>query len=287
MLSLTGDSAYADEIERTLYTTFLAAPGLAPFWGARRLLLYGAHYIAPQHCFLKTHHCCVANLPRGLYQIAQIAVMQERDVGPVVQLFVPGTYDVKMASDGAEISVRLTIDVEPEAPATFGLRVRAPKWSTGHEAHINGRHERQVPRNGYLTFSRPWEKGDRLDLEIDMNGRVVPLPAPPGFAAQPFVAVERGPVVLARDIRLKTGESFIHDPVWLDAAEDGRIDLQRQEAPENIWLAFEAPVRPSGSRTQTAIPLCDYSSAGNTWDVGTSDFRVWMPVDRRDPRVGP
>ena len=293
LLSLSGEAHYADEIERTLYNCFLGAPGLDPFWGVRRQLLYGAHWVSPQHCGLKTHHCCVANLPRGLYQTMQVAVMEDGD-GPVVQLYLPGRYRFPLSAgegqlilettypQGEDIGQRFNL---PE-PREFLLRLRIPAWSQRSALTVDGANVPVDAENGYVTLRRTWSNDSRVMLHLDLRGRVEPLPHPGGMPPQPFSAVLRGPVVLARDIRL--GDSTgIHDPVALQTSDAGhRLELTPVTPPSDIWLAYAVRVEGIRADEPAEIRLCDYSSAGNTWDVSSSDFRVWLPDAVVDPHTG-
>lgn len=54
----------------------------------------------------------------------------------------------------------------------------------------------------YLTVSRTWKEGDKIALNFDMRGRLTELNG--------YQAIERGPVVLARDTRL--GEDLSMKP---------------------------------------------------------------------------
>ena len=48
-----------------------------------------------------------------------------------------------------------------------------------------------------------------------------------------------------------------------------------------IWMTFDVPVADESGALHT-LPMCDYCSAGNTWEEGNL-FRVWMqqPFDFR------
>lgn len=295
LLELTGDAGYADEVERTLHNAFFGASGLDPFWGVRRQLLYGAHWVSPEHCGLSAHHCCVANLPRGLYQAMQTAVMQGAD-GPTVQLFMPGEFPVRTpAGEGrliqetrypedGQVALRFALS-EPES---FAVRLRIPPWSRQTRLLVDGEETPVEPENGYVVLRRTWSSDSRVVVHLDMRGRVESLPQVDGVPAQPFSAVVRGPVVLARDIRLGDAAD-IHAPVDLKSGKrkDAPVDLAPVSPPEGVWMAFQAPTEPVRKGEPSAITLCDYASAGNTWDVKTSDFRVWLPDTVVDPRTGP
>ena len=44
---------------------------------------------------------------------------------------------------------------------------------------------------------------------------------------------------------------------------------------KNVWMAFDAKFTSLDGSAKT-LTLCDYPSAGNTWD-SNSTFRVWLP----------
>ncbi len=287
LLRLTGRLVYADEIERTMYNVLCAAMKADGSWGVRRLCLSGAHWPAPKHCNLQTHQCCVNNVPRGLLQLAQVAVMSGKR-GPTVNLYVPGTATVPL---GSGQSVRLEIETDypasgavrirlvTDAAVAFDVRLRIPAWSAKSSLSVNGAPGPPVEPGTYATMRRRWRSGDRIDLMLDMRGRAVTFPDP----CKPHVAIERGPIVLARDVRL--GNRRIHEPVSLPVRPGGFVDLEPATPKEGFWMVFRVPRSSSDGAQGGTMLMCDYASAGSTWDQATSDFRVWLPVaaeaDRR------
>lgn len=306
LLAITGEARYADEIELTLTNVLLAGPGLNPFWGLRRQLQAGAHWIAPQHCRLKTHHCCVANLPRGLYEAMSLAVLAA-DAGPAVALYLPGSYRLSegpVAGGALEIDTEyphgdtIRVKVDPPAEARFVLRLRQPAWSGHATVTVDGQQVDAERQGGWLAIERTWRPGEVVELSLDMAPRVVDLPHPPemptramdlpyppGMPGQPFRAVFRGPVALARDIRLGDAGN-IHESVGLIADEDQRIELTPAPAPENIRIAYTTRLRHPRMTQGDRITLCDFASAGNTWNRETSDFRLWLEDPCFDPNLG-
>ena len=119
-----------------------------------------------------------------------------------------------------------------------------------------------------------------LELELDMRGRVIE--APSGLDDE---AIARGPIVLAFDTRLVPIRSGVTVPPMLryefDSTEDGYIDLERTEGDPAMWMVFNVPLKDEGGYKHT-LPMCDYVSAGNTWQDGNR-FRVWIqqPFDFR------
>ncbi len=123
--------------------------------------------------------------------------------GVYVNLFVPS--ELKWLDKG------LTIHQEtdfPERPATtlrigathplaMRLHLRIPRW-TGSAASvkINGKpFEGMASGGSYLTISRTWSEGDRIELELPMRLHVEAMPDEPQMQA-----VLYGPLVLAGDL---------------------------------------------------------------------------------------
>ncbi len=137
---------------------------------------------------------------------------------------------------------------------------------------VNGKSVEANPGK-YLRLHRRWSAGDKIELTLDMRGRVIDSPDNSRAAA-----IMRGPIVLARDSRL--------DPNWYEPLssliqKDGYIDLKPVTAGDEFYMAFRVPVKVEdwgGAEPEPAeITVCDYMSAGNTWSY-ESEYRVWIPL---------
>jgi hypothetical protein len=60
------------------------------------------------------------------------------------------------------------IEIDPEAPAEFDLKLRIPGWAKGAGAEVNGEPIALTPTNGYATIRRVWRKGDAVALDLKM-----------------------------------------------------------------------------------------------------------------------
>ena len=229
-------------------------------------------------------NCCVANGPRGLMLVPQLAVMRGA-AGPVVNYYgamrslVPlpagGNVDLEQDSDyplGGSIRIRIGLDT----PRTFALRLRIPAWSERNALSINGASQAAPATGAYASLDRTWHDGDLVVLQLDMRPRVVRAPGHPEYAA-----IERGPLVLARDARLERG-SDVNAPVALKTTGDGRVEGMLAESPAStgIWQIFDVPM----GKDAAPLRLCDFASSGNTWD-SRSTYRVWMPLAQLKARV--
>jgi len=128
LLRLTGDSLYADEIERTTYNSLLGAQKSDGRWWCHFSPLEGQREPSSEQCGMHLS-CCVANGPRGLMLLPTMAVMSGR-AGPVVNFYEAGNTTLPLR---AGKSVRLDIGsdyprsgevqivVQPESAEDFTL----------------------------------------------------------------------------------------------------------------------------------------------------------------------
>jgi len=82
-------------------------------------------------------------------------------------------------------------------PAPIAVRVRVPAWlASAPLVKLNGRAlEASAAPGGYLTITRAWKAGDRIEMALPMHLSVEALPDDP--AMQAFLY---GPLVLAGDL---------------------------------------------------------------------------------------
>lgn len=279
ILRSTGDATVVDQIERSLYNAFLGA--LKPsgdYWdyfqnlnGTRNTQV---NFTASIGNFPLS--CCTANGPMGLALIPAVAIMTS-DRGPVVNLFIPGTANVPLA-DGNWVRLDLAtrypcdtavvITVTVSQTCHFPIAVRIPAWSVQTTLTVNGRAVAATP-GAYAIIDRLWSTGDRIDLTLDLRCRKVPAPHGPDRAGDPFFALVRGPVVLARDRRLGGDPDA---PVTVRADAAGTVAAEAVAPLAGTWMQFRIPTIDGGS-----FDVLDYASAGNTWDQQSS-FRTWLPT---------
>ena len=256
---LTGEAGFGDEIERTAYNALSGAmtPDGSSF--AQYSWLEGTRKLGERKCGLALN-CCVANGPRGMMLLPEVAVMMSAD-GPVVNLYSEGVW--KLPQCRLEVktdypaSGEVNIRVEPAGVAAFTLRLRVPQWSEHTTVSVNGARPAALRPGSWAAIERIWKSGDQVRLSLDLRAGVVTTEA----GGKSYAAVVRGPVALARDARL--GGS-IDEAVALGAGE-----VKPVAAPQGIEMAFAADAG--------KLALCDFASAGNTWDA-RSRYRIWMPA---------
>ena len=271
LLLITGEARFADELERSAYNALLGAMTPSGNSFGKYSPLEGVRELGLPQCGMDLN-CCTANGPRGMMLLPETAVMSSGD-GAVINLYTESTASVRLASGNIvrisqqtsyPASGAISLTIEPEQDKEFPLDLRIPSWSELTSLSINGEADSKPQAGSYTRIERVWKPGDRVELRLDLRARSVLLPN----SGQSHVALVRGPVVLARDNRLEG--SSIDAAVAPVTHDENRIDVEPVETADT-WMSFRAPLENGGH-----ILLCDYASAGNTWD-DRSRFRVWLP----------
>lgn len=272
LLRITGDARFGDEIEQTAYNALLCAMTHDGSSFAQYSALEGIRELGPPQCGMGLN-CCVANGPRGIMLLPEAAVMMHQE-GPAVILYSTGVWRLRLPS-GVSCGLTAKTDypasgnvdlvLSPERPVSFPLRLRIPAWSRETSLAVNGSPLGGVQPGAWALVERLWRPGDRVSLRLDMRGRILRATD----SSRSYVAVARGPVALARDVRLAQPGS-IGETVAGIPKEQEYLALKGVTPPAGIEMAFVAG---AGGEPR----LCDYASAGNTWD-DRSRFRVWLQV---------
>ena len=135
---------------------------------------------------------------------------------------------------------------------------------------VNGKPVSVKPGD-YARLDREWNNGDTVLLTLDL--RVMPVrPEDYGVDSKdaPFIALRRGPIVLARDAR--TGD-FVDRAVSPVFNEDSSVRaVSRAETPFKCVVAQDIALT-DGS----VLPMVDYASAGKTW-TDESRMAAWFAV---------
>ncbi|MCF6331898.1 MAG: glycoside hydrolase family 127 protein [Draconibacterium sp.] len=277
LLCVTGKPEYANYIENTYYNALMASTKYDGSEIAMYSPLEGNRGDSSHQCGMDIN-CCVANGPRGYMMIPRYALMKS-----------PGEVYINLYSDfSATFSLspnneivleqktnypeddKIQLNVFPEKPERFTIALRIPGWGTQNSILINGEKIEGLLPGAYAKITRLWKKGDKIELQLDLRGRLVELNG--------YAAILRGPIVLARDSRFEDG--FVDEAVLIQN-KNNIVELQVSDnKPEETWLSFTAPLKlGTGIATSdepTQIHFCDFGSAGNTWNSNTR-YRVWLP----------
>ena len=277
LLEFTGDPAYADQIERTLYNALMASMKADGSQIVKYTPLEGFRQEGEHQCNMPIN-CCNANGTRAFAMIPRIMYRLPESDRIDVNLYVPSTAQVQMGKNLVTLVQEteyprkdyVEITVNPTLQQAFTLALRVPAWSQHNTIEVNGEPVQSVESGSYQLVNRTWKAGDRITLRVELLAHLLRLNS--------MQAIERGPIVLARDSRF--GDGYVDENCVIPARDNNIVDLEPIEAPEGMWMAFRLKMlrgaysEAEGDKEYTHF--CDFASAGNTWNK-TQRYRVWLP----------
>ncbi len=302
LLLLEGEAKYADIVELVLYNSMLSGMGIEgkDFYYNNPLRRYGdelPRIIRQQDDPLRASHlvcyCCPPNIARTIASLNGWAYAKSADA-LWVHLYGSNTLDTAIGGGRLKMtqtteypwdgSVRLLINEAPDAELALHLRV--PAWAEGATLEQGGAAAVQVRAGAYHTLRRRWRKGDRIELRLPMEPRLVQA-NPYVESARNQVAVMRGPLVYALespDLPAGVRVSEIAVPAGVrftprfDRALLGGVTVLEGEArriPEGEWTGrLYRTLRPPQMHP-IRIRLIPYFAWANR---GMSHMTVWLPV---------
>jgi len=218
MLTITGDTEFADHLEKIAYN---AMPTQATddfnhrqyFQSANQVLISraernffedGGHQGTDQ-CFglLTGYPCCTANMHQGWPKLVQNLWYQTADNGIAALLYGPSEVETKVGNGQVlriiedthypfDETIRFTIQTKKAISFPFHLRI--PHWAKDAQITVNGKAISETAKAGSIVkINRSWKDGDQVNL-------ILPMHIETSRWAELSVAVERGPLVYALKI---------------------------------------------------------------------------------------
>lgn len=214
---LHGDSKYYDVVERTLYNGLISGVALdgGSFFYPNPLESMGQHQRQPWFGCA----CCPSNIARFIPSLpGYVYAVRNKEV--YVNLYMSNTADLDV--DGKPVVLTQQTDypwngdvslvVDKNRAGYFVMKLRIPGWvknqpvpsdlysysdrkRLSYSVTVNGKPaEGELTSDGYYSIDRNWKKGDKVELHLDMEPRVVKA-NDLVEADRGRVAFERGPIV--------------------------------------------------------------------------------------------
>ncbi|WCM25031.1 glycoside hydrolase family 127 protein [Sphingomonas sp. QA11] len=261
LLTILGDAAFAQEIERSAYNDLLGAQ--APDgedW---------CYYSFPNGRRIHTTYwrCCKSSGAIALEELPAIAYGVTVDGAIAINLLGESSAKITLPEAGV-VQLRqqtaypfdgpIAIEVTPVSPAHFAVDVRIPNWAEYATLRVGDETIVAIPGR-YARIERDWAPGDVITLDVPMPVRVhhatqhnvqeslAPgnVPVAQEVMHYDFVAVSRGPLAYATGLvdGFKRSETvrFAGAPV---AVADG--DTIRLEPAGRASIVFEPWYRAGG-----------------------------------------
>ena len=213
---LHGDAKYYDVLERTLYNGLISGVSLdgGGFFYPNPLESMGQHQRQPWFgCACCPSNICrfIPSLPGYVYAVKDNQVYVNLFMGNEAELKVGGKKVILHQETRYPWDGHVTLTVDKNAAGTFAMKIRIPGWvrnqvvpsdlytysdgkRPGYSVKVNGEAVTSALEQGYFTIERKWKKGDRIELQLDMEVRTVKANGKVE-ADRGRMAVERGPIV--------------------------------------------------------------------------------------------
>lgn len=213
---LHGDAKYYDVLERTLYNGLISGVSLdgGGFFYPNPLESMGQHQRQPWFgCACCPSNICriIPSLPGYVYAVKDNQVYVNLFMGNEAELKVGGKKVILHQETRYPWDGHVTLTVDKNAAGTFVMKIRIPGWvrnqvvpsdlytysdgkRPGYSVKVNGEAVTSALEQGYFTIERKWKKGDRVELQLDMEVRTVKANGKVE-ADRGRMAVERGPIV--------------------------------------------------------------------------------------------
>ena len=294
LFQITGDKAYYDVLERTLYNGTISG-----------ISLDGTHFFYPncleadgKYAFNRGNNtraewfdcsCCPTNLIRFIPSIPNL-IYEQHGSDIFVNLYASSEAEVTVNGEKVKLTQTtnypwdgdIKVQLDTESSQSITLRLRIPGWAenqpvpgdlyryidtttNGIQLELNGKKVDYAVDNGYLTITRNWKSDDVLSLSIPMPVHEV-VANPLVKDLKGLVAVERGPLVYCLESpdnkadmnTISIAESTVLAPHKSDML-GGVVTLEGQ-SPEGVNIK--------------AIPYYAWSNRGIT------SMKVWLPREQ-------
>jgi DUF1680 family protein len=223
MFLLHGDAKYMDVLERSLYNgviSGLSLDGTTFFYP--NTLQHDGHTAFNQGVNGRSPwfdcSCCPSNLSRFIPSVAGYAYASAGSE-LFVNLYMNSNVSVQTGNGELKISQEsnypwngdILLALENENPVEASIHLRIPGWCRGEVVpsdlfsfddnqalpvviKVNGKEMKMSMEKGYAVIHRKWKKGDKIELELPMEDRIVS--ANEKVAAKTGLkAVQYGPIV--------------------------------------------------------------------------------------------
>jgi uncharacterized protein len=223
LLLATGESRYADLIERALYNgvgAAISADGRRFFY-VNPLQRRDDHYENDDPGRRREWFSCACCPPNIMRLLASLGHYVATTAGDVLYLhqFSGATVEAGLAggalrvdmSSGYPWSGAVNIEVRKAPADACALAVRVPGWSLDARFSVNGSVVGPDPRDhGYVVVRRHWMPGDVLRCDLGVAPRLT-YPARRIDALRGTAAVERGPLVYCFEQADQPGGPSVED----------------------------------------------------------------------------
>lgn len=270
---LTGNTAYIDEIERSLYNHLLGSQSPADGRQSYYTPLNGRKHFNMPNVYHGEPPCCLSSVTREISRVPS-DVFAVRSEETAVLIYNAATLHRRLhTADGKPVTSELTVSGDyPKSgvseirlvlsePCTHTVSLRVPGWCRSFTASVGNETFKGTPGR-LLPITRMWARENQIRVTFDMNDRTVD--GAPSYAG--FFALLHGPLVLCLDSRLNPGLAL--EKIAFPAPQ-GAFRNASDKLPTD-WrghLAFS--VKTDQGTDAVFVPFMDAGQNG-------TDYRTWV-----------
>ncbi len=278
-----GKGEYFDVFERSLFNGVLSGMDLTAtaYHYENPLESTGAHVRQPWFVCA----CCPPNVARFVLSLGRYVASWSRGT---VSVNVPLGMEVEANMNGVPVKVvvesayphggQVIVRVHPSQPVKGTLRVRVPSsvstWSSPDGGEL---------ADGYLSWSREWNDGDQVRLDLVIRPEFVRCDPRVGHNIG-HVSVKRGPLVYCLeevDLGSKAQRFAIDEAAGLKDESDPDPRVGNRLRAEGLLdeTDWNGPLYQSKERrlTPASVALVPYATWGNR---STGSMQVWLTTAR-------
>jgi uncharacterized protein len=300
LLLATGESRFADLLERTLYNGFAASTGLdgTSFFYSNPLQVREEHQASDEEESGRrlpwyACACCPPNVMRLVAAMQHYLATTDQRGGIQLHQYTDADVQIAAANGTVALSMRtpypwagtVQIRVTETGTAPWELSLRVPQWAGESRLSVNGEDNGAVSANGYLRIDRTWAAGDTVVLQLEMPAQLTAAD-PRVDALRGCVALERGPLVYC--IEAADNDGIDLAAVVLDTGQplelgaiDGWAPAQAittsgavRTYPHDHPTLYRPAVRGEVMETQVHLTAIPYYLWANR---ASGSMRVWVP----------
>jgi uncharacterized protein len=258
LLLATGKGEYADAIERLLFNM------VATHWNEKADRVFYVNPLLRREPGLITADgeapfrkdtlrsnwfwvsCCPTNIARTFASLS--AYFSTVDANSLtIQQYFTGSINTTL-TDGREVGIdiktsypwsgKIRIEITKIPKGEWILRARIPQWAKRAEVIVNGK--KSVAESGYLQLSSEWKIGDIVEIDIEMQPRVVQADYRVN-ALRDTVAFEYGPLVYCLESVLGSGTEINIDDVTVQPSAS--IKALHATGPNDVNIVLQTQGR--------------------------------------------
>ena len=223
LVRILGEPGLCDRIEKVAFNSMPAA--IRPDWKAHQYFAQPNQIMCTRkrHAFECDHGddltfgvlagfpCCAVNMHMGWPKFVQHLWMATDSGGLAAMMYSP--CEVNATAGGVDVRIvertdypfgeHVVLEMHPERPTSFELRLRIPGWCERATVRVNGKEQAGVTAGQFCSVTREWREGDRVEISL-------PMIITASTWENNTVGIERGPLAYA----LAVAEDWRAMPDW-------------------------------------------------------------------------